>query len=316
MDLLRAALGQSRISYLGQSYGTVLGASYIQQFPHRVRAAVLDGAVAPGLSRLDDDITQAQGFSVAFGQFVSWCLGQRGCPLRGPAPAAVRQVSALITRANARPLTNKLPALPHSRRQLADGAMLLNGITAALYAKAWWPALKQGLAAALGAGDGTVLVNLTNGLLGRHADGSYSNLTDILYAVGCIDESSPKSIAAYQAAAAAAAKAAPLFGPSSVYGSLVCAYWPVAPHPVLSGRAPSGLPPVLVAGELHDPATPYAWAVALARWLRQGGNQQGVLLGWNGQGHTSYGMGSKCVDNAVDAYLISLRAPVDGTVCD
>jgi hypothetical protein len=65
-----------------------------------------------------------------------------------------------------------------------------------------------------------------------------------------------------------------------------------------------------VVGDLHDPATPYAGAVALARWLHPG-----VLLGWNGEGHTSYGMGSGCVDRAVDAYLIALRTPPDGTVC-
>ena len=68
--------------------------------------------------------------------------------------------------------------------------------------------------------------------------------------------------------------------------------------------------PVLVVGDLKDPATPYAWAVAMARWLRPG-----VLLGWNGEGHTSYMEGSTCVDAAVDAYLINLTVPRNGTIC-
>ena len=101
---------------------------------------------------------------------------------------------------------------------------------------------------------------------------------------------------------------APLFGAPLVWGSLPCAYWPVPPS-VPQGRA-AGTPPILVVGDLHDPATPYEWAVGLARDL-----SSGVLLGWNGEGHTSYMEGSTCVDNTVDAYLISLRTPRSGTVC-
>jgi pimeloyl-ACP methyl ester carboxylesterase len=309
IDVLRAALGQSRLTYLGKSYGTFLGASYIQQFPRRVRAAVLDGAVAPALSGLDLDIAQAQGFSVALGQFASWCAGQRGCPLRGPAPDAEQQVSGLIAQANARPLASELPG-----SQPANGAMLLLGVAAALYSKSAWTILKDGLSAALNNGDGSVLVELADSLTERNPNGSYSNLSDLGTAVDCIDRRWPTSITAWQAAAAAAAKVSPLFGPTLVFGSLPCAYWPVPARPVLSGP-PRGAPPVLVLGDLHDPATPYAWAGALARWLQQGGGQQGVLLGWNGEGHTSYGQGSSCVDNAVDAYLISLRTPPNATVC-
>jgi len=93
-----------------------------------------------------------------------------------------------------------------------------------------------------------------------------------------------------------------------VWGSLPCAYWPVQPDE-LNIRA-AGAPPILVVGDLHDPATPYRWAVNLSRDLASG-----VLLGWNGEGHTSYFQGSSCVDNTVDSYLISLHVPRSGTVC-
>jgi pimeloyl-ACP methyl ester carboxylesterase len=305
MDLLRAALGQSRLTFLGKSYGTVLGASYVQQFPHRVRALVLDGAVAPQASGLDLDIAQAQGFTVAFGQFVAWCARQRNCPLPAAVPQATQQVAGLIAQGNARPLASELPG-----GQPANGAMMLLGIAAALYSKSAWTLLKDGLSQALTVDDGSVLVELADSLVERNPDGSYTNLSDVGTAVGCIDRPWPRSIAAWQAAAATAAKTAPLFGRTLVYGSLPCAYWPVPARQVLSGAPPGGAPPVLVVGDLHDPATPYAWAVALARWLHPG-----VLLGWNGEGHTSYMQGSACVDSAVDAYLISLRTPASGTVC-
>jgi len=128
--------------------------------------------------------------------------------------------------------------------------------------------------------------------------------------VDCVDRPWPRSLAAWRAAASAASKAAPLFGAAIVWGSLPCAYWPVAPAPIASSGRAAGTPPVLVVGDLHDPATPYPWARALA-----GDLAAGVLLGWNGEGHTSYMQGSSCVDGYVDAYLVSLRAPRSGTVC-
>jgi pimeloyl-ACP methyl ester carboxylesterase len=306
MDILRASLGESRLTYLGKSYGTVLGASYAQQFPSRVRALVLDGAVAPGLSGTDLDITQAQGFAVAFGQFVAWCTAQATCPLPAALPAATAKVSALITAANARPLANQYSKQP------ADGAMVLLGIAASMYTKTAWPYLRDALAGAFSDRDGTVLVELADSLEERNPNGTYSNLADVGTAVDCVDWPYPRSLGAWQAAAVTAAKASPLFGPSLLWGSLPCAYWPVKASPVLTGptAAHQAAHPVLVVGDLKDPATPYAWAVTMARWL-----QPGVLLGWNGEGHTSYMEGSSCIDAAVDAYLINLTVPRNGTIC-
>jgi pimeloyl-ACP methyl ester carboxylesterase len=306
MDILRAALGESRLTYLGKSYGTVLGASYARQFPSRVRALVLDGAVAPGLSGPDQDIAQAQGFSVAFGQFVAWCATQSSCPLPAAVGAAVAKVSGLLTAANARPLTNIATTQP------ANGATLLLGIAAALYSKSAWPYLRDGLTAAFSARDGSVLVELADNLEERSPNGTYSNLLDYSTAVDCIDSRWPRSLAAWQAAAATAAKRSPMFGATLLWDSLPCAYWKVPASPVLAGppAARHTAAPVLVVGDLKDPATPYAWAVALARWLRPA-----VLLGWNGEGHTSYMEGSPCVDDAVDAYLINVTVPRNGTIC-
>jgi pimeloyl-ACP methyl ester carboxylesterase len=48
MDVLRAALGDDKLTYIGKSYGTYLGTWYAQLFPAHVRALVLDGAGSPG----------------------------------------------------------------------------------------------------------------------------------------------------------------------------------------------------------------------------------------------------------------------------
>ena len=325
MDVLRAALGEPQLTFLGKSYGTYLGAWYAQLFPRRVRALVLDGAVDPDTPSLQDDIAQAQGFQVAFRSFAAWCLAAPGCPLQGtpaslgtpaspgagggpgaaggPADKAAARLQALVVRANSVPLANKL-----GDGQVADGAMLLTGVASALYSKAAWTDLKTGLAQAF-TGDGTVLVQLANLLLERNPDGTYANLADADTSISCLDRPWPRSLAPWRAAASAAARAAPLFGASIVWGSLPCAYWPVPSYPLPRIRA-AGARPIMVVGTLRDPATPYRWAQALAADL-----SSGVLLGWNGDGHTAYGEGSACVDTIVNDYLISLSVPRSGTVC-
>ena len=208
-----------------------------------------------------------------------------------------------MVRANSLPLANKL-----GYGHLADGAMLVNGVAAALYSKSYWNDLKTGLAGAF-AGNGTVLVELANLLLERNPNGTYANLADADTSISCLDRPWPKSLATWQAAAAAASRAAPLFGAPIVWSSLPCAYWPVPSYPLPRIRA-AGARPVLVVGTLRDPATPYRSAQALA-----GDLASGVLLGWNGDGHTAYGEGSACVDTIVNDYLIGLSVPRSGMVC-
>jgi pimeloyl-ACP methyl ester carboxylesterase len=317
MDVLRSALGEPELTYLGKSYGTYLGAWYAQLFPHRVRALVLDGAVDPDASSLQAEIAQAEGFEAAFGSFAAWCLASAGCPLGpggsagsggsaghgGSVAAAVAKAQALINRANSVPLANRL-----GDGQVADGAMLLNGIVAALYSESYWPILRTALSEAF-AGDGTDLVELGNQLYGRNSNGTYSNLPSAITAIDCLDRPWPRSLAAWQSAASVAARDAPLFGAAIIWGSLTCAYWPVPAYPPPRILA-AGAPPILVLGTLHDPATPYRWAQALA-----GDLSSGVLLGWNSVGHTAYGEGSACVDTIVNDYLIHLAVPRSGMVC-
>jgi pimeloyl-ACP methyl ester carboxylesterase len=304
LDVLRSALGEPRLTYLGKSYGTYLGSWYAQLFPHRVRALVLDGAVDPDASSLAATVAQAVGFQGAFGSFAAWCLALPGCPL-GPhrsVTGAEAKTEALITRANSAPLANHLDG------QVADGAMLLTGVADALYSKSFWPTLRTALASAF-AGDGTGLVELANQLYGRLPNGTYSTLASAVTAIDCLDRPWPGTLASWRSAAATAERAAPLFGAALIWGSLACAYWPVPAYPLPRIRA-AGAPPILVVGTLRDPATPYRWAQALA-----GDLSSGVLLGWNGDGHTAYGEGSACVDTIVNNYLINLAVPRSGTVC-
>jgi pimeloyl-ACP methyl ester carboxylesterase len=305
LDVLRAALGERQLSYLGKSYGTYLGAWYAQLFPRHVRALVLDGALDPDATSADINITQAQGFEVALRSFTANCLRSTGCPLGhgSNVGAGIARLQGLLDRATRTPLANDL-----GDGRPANGALLLEGVLAALYSKASWPTLRTALQNAFG-GDGTLLIQLSDALLERGSGGSYSNLADANMSINCVDRPWPHALSAWRSTAARAERLAPQFGEAIVWGSLPCAYWPVK-SALLPRITATGTRPILVVGTTRDPATPYRWAQTLARELRSG-----VLLGWNGDGHTAYMMGSSCVDSAVNGYLINGVVPRSGTVC-
>ncbi len=314
MDILRAALGDGKLTYLGKSYGTYLGTYYAQLFPHNVRALVLDGALDPADTAIDQNIVQAEGFQVAFRSFATDCVRRPDCPLGSAAGAgagdvltavnaAIAKLQALLNRAEQTPLANDL-----GDGRPANEALMTAGVLAALYSKATWPYLRQGLQNAF-AGDGTLLIRLADALMERNSSGTYSNLAESNMAINCVDRPWPRALSSWRAAASTAQRDAPQFGEAIMWGSLPCAYWPVRGAPVRAMRA-AGAPPILVVGTTRDPATPFRWAQALARDL-----SAGVLLGWNGDGHTAYKMGSSCVDSIVDRYLIDGAVPKSGTVC-
>jgi pimeloyl-ACP methyl ester carboxylesterase len=305
MDVLRAVLGDTGLTYLGKSYGTSLGAAYAEQFPQNVRALVLDGAVDPSLPPLELNQTQAQGFEVAFRAFLEDCFKDAACPFQsrevGP---ALDELSALLRRADEKPLRNTL----RDGREVTESWVML-GVVTPLYDRRSWPVLRQALGQAFN-GDGTTLLRLADLLIDRREDGTYSNQTEANMAINCVDSVYPRSATAYEKAAEQADKEAPRFGSAVMWGSLPCAYWPVQPTEQPPEPRAEGAAPILVVGTQRDPATPYEWSEALARQL-----SSGVLLGFDGDGHTAYLTGSNCVDQVVDDYLINLKVPENGMQC-
>ena len=90
---------------------------------------------------------------------------------------------------------------------------------------------------------------------------------------------------------------------------LPCTAWAPptsAPLPLIA----AGSPPILVVSTTGDPYAPYQWGVDGAHTF-----QHGVLLTFQGHGHTAYMRGNSCVDTAIDTDLISGKPPADGTVC-
>ncbi len=188
MDVLRAALGDEKITYLGKSYGTYLGGIYAEMFPTKIRALVLDGALDPSLSGEATDRVQAQGFEVALQAFIADCVRGSNCPLGTSVSAANASLDRLLSQVRTQPLP--APLAPGGRT--VGWSAATTGIAAALYDKAQgWPLLRTGLRRAL-AGDASVLLLLSDSLSGRQADGTYDNSQEANIAINCVDHPAPR----------------------------------------------------------------------------------------------------------------------------
>ncbi|OWA14892.1 proteinase [Streptomyces sp. CS159] len=309
MDVLRAVLGDEKLTYVGASYGTFLGATYAGLFPDRTGRLVLDGAMDPSLPARRLNLEQTAGFETAFQSFAKDCVRQSDCPLgdRDTTPDQVgKNLKSFFDDLDAKPL----PAGDADGRKLTE-SLATTGVIAAMYDEGAWQQLRESLTSAIKEKDGAGLLILSDSYYEREADGGYSNLMFANAAVNCLDLpaafSSPDEV---RAALPDFEKASPVFGEGLAWSSLNCAYWPVKPTGEPHRIEAAGATPIVVVGTTRDPATPYRWAEALSGQL-----SSGRLLTYEGDGHTAYGRGSSCIDSAINTYLLTGTAPKDGTRC-
>ncbi|GHJ27200.1 proteinase [Streptomyces hygroscopicus subsp. sporocinereus] len=304
MDVLRAALGDRKLHYVGASYGTFLGATYADLYPHRVGRLVLDGALDPALSSRRINRDQTAGFETAFTAFAKDCVRRTGCPLGTRSVADARdRLAAFFTRLDSHPVRTG------ESRALGEPLATM-GVISAMYDEAAWPQLRTALRSAM-RGQGGGLLSLADLYYERDTDGSYANLMYANPAVNCLDlPPAFRTPAEVRKSLPAFKKASPVFGETLAWAALNCAYWPVrptgAPHPLHA----KGAAPIVVVGTTRDPATPYPWARSLAAQL-----SSATLLTYDGDGHTAYGRGSRCIDDAINTYLLTGRPPAPRTRC-
>jgi pimeloyl-ACP methyl ester carboxylesterase len=302
LDVLRAALGESKLTYFGASYGTAIGATYADMYSKKVGRMVLDGALDPRSSTLDINLVQARGFETALRAYVGACVSRGRCFLGSTVDEGAHRVRQLLDELERKPL-------PAGDRTLTAGDANY-GISYPLYNKALWGILDQGLQKAF-RGDGRVLMALADSYLHRSADGRFSDNTfEAYYAINCLDhdDAIPSSqLARYRPEFD---KASPTFGRIFLTGVSACESWPV--HTGRAGKRvhATGSAPILVVGTTRDPATPLVWAKALARQL-----DDAVLVVRDGDGHTGYRQGSQCTDSVVESYLVSGTVPKHDVRC-
>ncbi len=289
LDVIRSALGVEELDYLGFSYGTELGATYIALFPNRVGRFVLDGAVDPTLSSGESTVKQVEGFDKAFRTYLADCLAQAGCPFTGTVDDALKRVDELLVDLQTTKLSSQY------EREVGLTAALY-GIFAALYSQASWPYLTQAFEEAF-EGDGSTLMLLADFYNDKDPEGGYlSNINEANTAINCADERvAPEDFAIVKQSALDASR---VFGKYFAFPELGCIGWPEGKSMVEIDYAVGLEVGPLVIGTTGDPATPYQQAVSLAKIL-----SGATLLTFQGEGHTAYGSDS-CVNDHVENYLL------------
>ena len=309
MDLIRHLLGDSHLNYIGFSYGTQLGATYAGLFPQRVGRMVLDGAIDTTLTADELSLGQAIGFETALRNFVTECQTNHfdtagTCPLTGSVDDGMRKIAQLLDRLQTHPLTTA------SGREV-NRTLAFYGVALPLYDQASWPFLAMAIDEAENQNSGDILLMLADYYNDREDDGSFtSNSTEAFQAIGCVDDRATEDPAEMARLADEIIAAAPTVGNFFTYGGLVCRDWPVPVAPGSFDLHAAGAPPILVIGTTNDPATPYDWAVGLANTL-----DSGVLLTYDGEGHTAYIRSNACIADTVDELLVADIVPPNGKRC-
>jgi pimeloyl-ACP methyl ester carboxylesterase len=320
MDVMRRAVGDRKLNYLGFSYGSALGQYYANMFPDRFRSLAVDGVLDPtawvGNTRqiIDERLRSSDGAYRALIEILERCdrAGEKFCVFAAGDP--VRNFETIARELRAEPI------------ELPDGAggtftvtyaIFVSAILGSLYgtdagqvvteiAAEVWAALQEGSTAAL-----TERARAAQATK-RGYDFPYENGFEASSAVICTDGRHPADAALWPAATARRDQQAPYFGRAWGWIDSQCAHktWTVQDEDAYRGPfTRRTAAPVLFVGNYWDPATNYRGAVSSSRLL-----PNSRLLSSNNWGHTAYGSGV-CVTTAIDNYLLTGTPPAKGTVC-
>ncbi|MFG2297644.1 alpha/beta fold hydrolase [Streptomyces sp. NPDC048603] len=314
LHVLRAALGEPRLNFLGASYGTYFGAVYATLYPGHVRRLVFDSVVNPDPRHIwyRNNLDQSAAFERRWYDFRAWVAKHHATYRLGATPAAVRAGYERVREAVARRPAGGL---------VGTGELQAAFLKAAYYDEVW-PERAAALAAFL-AGDPEPLVELAAPDPDTAAEDE--NATAVYTAVLCNDAAWPADFAVWDRDHTELARRAPFETWPNAWLNLPCAYWPVTDRqrPVdvgagaavgaavgtdrggaagTSGAGPAGLPPVLILAAERDAATPYEGALELQRRL----GPAAALVTEEGAGaHGVAGGRNACVDRHVERYLLT-----------
>ena len=291
MDVIRAAMGFDKTSYLGYSYGTFVGALYTQMFPERTGRVVLDSVMAPELDYRAVRYGQAKGMQASVVAFTADCLRRNDCPLPGPTQYAVQTIVDVIGRLDAEPY--RAP----DGRELSGSRMLALVESSQYMPKSGWPALRAALGDALaGRWPAVVEAAYSPDLMVNPADSEYLSVV-------CTDFATERDPQAPGRLTPVWAQEFPISGGNRAWSLAPCESWPVAPVRRPGPVNPHGAGPVLILNTTGDPATPLEWAQSLHRQID--GSSMVVVPG---PGHLASSQNA-CADEILMAFLLAGTPP-------
>jgi pimeloyl-ACP methyl ester carboxylesterase len=299
INSLRLALGEEKVSYFGFSYGSELGTTWATMFPETVRAIVVDGAVDPNASSVQEGMNQAKGFEGQLTTFLKQCSEKTTCAFHNGG-IAEDAFDKLVLDIDTTPLEVS------KDRTLVTQGVLFTAVAQAMYSDYYWPQLSEALHDAQ-LGDGKGILQLYDDYYQRNEDGTYGNELEAFLAISCLDDPGATSTEEVDLHIEEFITAAPRLGGNFAYG-YSCALWPVrqAAKVAITGK---GAGPIVVIGTTGDAATPLESTRKMALGL-----EQGILIVVGANQHTGYGA-NNCVVKAVDEYLIKLKVPANETTC-
>ncbi|OYN84620.1 alpha/beta fold hydrolase [Parenemella sanctibonifatiensis] len=296
LDLMRHLVGDAKLSYLGYSYGTQIGATYAHVFPENAGAIVLD---APVNISDEEGAIQAIGFDRQLRAYAEWCVADRSCDLGDSPDAVIERITALVE------------SLRHSPLPVGDRQLTLSLAVSAIILPLYggpdsWQFVSRMITSAEG-GDGDAMLRVADAMNDRSAAGSYDTLTYAFWAIQCVDWKD-RGLAVGREQWAQDQQQAPFFG--KYFGpSVICEQWPTGARdePDITGE---GAPGVLIVASTGDSATPYEEALKTHQAM-----VGSVLVTREGDGHGSYGMGNACVDDHVVRHLTGAGLPDQDATC-
>ncbi|MEV1084924.1 alpha/beta hydrolase [Streptomyces sp. NPDC050211] len=316
LDVIRQAVGDKKLNYLGFSYGTRLGAVYAAQFPDKVGRLVLDGVDTLTEPLTEQALVGAEGQQTALDAFVAWCAEDDvACPLGTDSRTAREHVVTLVESLDEDPV-------PTDFGDSFTGQDLVAALSQALYSRDMWPTLERAIASLVEDGDARGLLALTGGGMARNDDGDladeedvpFDNLPAALMAINCADDPDRPTAdwitknldrlrTEYE-------EASPVFGEYRLTEALMCYGRPKGTDYIRKKVRDVDTPKMLLVGTRGDPATPYRWTTETAKRL----GSSAVVLDNRGEGHTGYAS-SKCVHKKVDDFLLYGSLPASGSSC-
>jgi pimeloyl-ACP methyl ester carboxylesterase len=323
MDRLRAAVGDDQLTYVGVSYGSFLGVTYANLFPDRVRAVIVDGVLdpvawttgvdgerhtVPFSTRLRSDM----GAQATLDQFFQLCdAGGRRCAF---GPHSSDRFGRLAAKLKKGPITVVDPGGNRFHFRYQD---LIGNTLSAMYDSFTWRALARFLAdvesqaSARRLGQSLDALRRSEGLAPDATTARYQNFPEGFPGVACTDSDNPVSYDAWHEQGAIADERFGYFGRPWTWVTSICARWPGFDDARYMGPFDARTAnPVLVIGNLYDPATRYQGAQIVHQLL-----PKSALLTVHGWGHTSLFL-SRCADRVSVRYLLEGVTPAPGKICD
>lgn len=311
LDVLRAALDEDRLHYLGYSYGSRLGAVYAHHFPGKVGRMVMDGVDEPAPDMKETTLAQTAAYHKALRHAVDTCTrkGDEDCVLGSDTDEAMEEIEEAFD-----DLDDEPRDWPDGRRLDRDTAVAET--MGLLRSRAGLPEVPNLLAALVHhvrPGESATMARAAAERAdGKGTDGRYDNSDDALTAINCADTAGRYRTEEVLDAFDDYVRASPVFGPSMASGMALCTGWPGAGDDAARDVGAPGAPKILMHTSEYDPATPVGWLPRMARAV----GPAAVTMTDPGGGHSVYGSpDAACVNERIDGFLLDGTLPKDGTRC-